>query len=193
MQALGLADNLDTFNTLVAAYAEKSRHYHTGAHINACLIHFDTALHLAQQPSAVELALWFHDAIYKPRSSTNEADSANWCKEFLRQNQALEEVVHKVHRLIMATCHNALTTDSDEQLVVDIDLAILGAPKDIYQAFELNIRKEYRWVPGFIFRAKRKQILQQLLQRKRIYHHSFFYDRLETQARDNLDAAIAHF
>lgn len=190
MHQFGLSDNEATYTELVRAYTEKHRHYHSDAHINACLQHFDAVRNLAEYPAEVELALWFHDVIYKPMSSTNELDSANWCEKFLVENNIAEDVIRRVHKLIMATCHSAELVSNDEQLVVDIDLAILGAPEDIYQAFEINVRNEYQWVPSFIFKRKRKEILQGFLDRKKIYHHTYFYDLLEHRARANLASAI---
>lgn len=88
MRQFGLMDNQTTFTALISAYTESHRHYHSDAHINACLQHFDAVQHLAEYPAEVELAFWFHDAIYKPLSSTNELDSADWCAKFalLRDN-----------------------------------------------------------------------------------------------------------
>lgn len=191
MAQLGLRENRDQWRALQSAYAEKHRHYHTAEHISACLQHLNIVGHLAEHLMEVELALWFHDAIYKPRSSTNELDSANWCSEFLQSNNVESSVIERIHQLIMITCHNAVPATNDEQLLVDIDLAILGAPEDVYWQFETNVRKEYQWVPGFIFRAKRKEILQGFLDRYRIYHHNYFYDLLERRARENLAAAIS--
>lgn len=192
MCQLGLNDNRAVYAALFDAYTEKHRHYHTDKHISACLHHLDESRHLAHQPAEVELAFWFHDAVYKRRSSTNELDSANWCCDFLSVNQVDKSIGERVHQLIMATCHSALPETNDEQLVVDIDLAILGAPDDIYWQFETNVRKEFQWVPAFVFRAKRKTILQEFLHRSRIYHHDYFYKKLEQQARTNLTSAIAH-
>lgn len=191
MAQLGLRENRDQWRALQSAYAEKHRHYHTAEHISACLQHLNIVGHFAEHRTEVELALWFHDAIYKPRSSTNELDSANWCSEFLQSNNVEPSVIERIHQLIMITCHNAVPATNDEQLLVDIDLAILGAPEDVYWQFETNVRKEYQWVPGFIFRAKRKEILQGFLDRYRIYHHNYFYDLLERRARENLAAAIS--
>jgi predicted metal-dependent HD superfamily phosphohydrolase len=191
MVKLGIKKGADVYAALVSAYSEKHRYYHTGAHIDACLSHLDQVNQFAHHSVEVELALWFHDAIYKPRSSTNERDSANWCRDFLIANQVDQQVVERIGKLIMATCHNSPPSTKDELLVVDIDLTILGAREDIYKQFETDVRHEYRWVPGFIFRSKRKEILQSFLIRKRIYQHDYFYEKLEIQARNNLQEAIA--
>lgn len=191
MHQFGLTDNQTTYAELIRAYTEKHRHYHSDAHLNACLQHFDAVQSLAEYPAEVELALWFHDAIYKPMSSTNELDSANWCSKFLAENNIADEIIQRVHKLIMATCHSAELVGNDERLVVDIDLAILGSPEDIYQTFETNVRNEYQWVPAFIFKSKRKEILQVFLAREKIYHHAYFYDLLENRARENLAFAIS--
>ena len=52
------------FARLMAAYAEPQRHYHTQQHLAECLEHLAAAYSLASEPGEVELALWFHDAIY---------------------------------------------------------------------------------------------------------------------------------
>ena len=78
MQNLGLTENQNTYNLLLQAYSEKHRHYHNKCHIDAVLKHLENSISLAGNPYEVELALWFHDAVYKPFSSSNELDSANW-------------------------------------------------------------------------------------------------------------------
>lgn len=191
MLVFGISDNVDTFQHLIASYGEAQRHYHNHVHIAACLKLFDGCNHLAVFPAEIEIALWFHDAIYKPRSTMNELDSASWCCEFLMANNVDQTVVARVHQLIMATCLNAAPVSNDEQLLVDIDLAILGAPENVYWQVEDNVRKEYKWVPGFVFRAKRKEILEGFLQRERIYNTDYLFKKLEPQARINLQAAIA--
>ena len=90
----------------------------------------------------------------------------------------------------MATEHNAIPRMNDEQLIVDIDLSILGCAPETYALFELWVRKEYRLVPNFIYRKKRKAILTGFLDRERIYCHQYFYQQLETSARTNIYHAI---
>ena len=100
------------------------------------------------------------------------------------------EAVARIRAHIMATCHLAPSVGGDSSLVVDIDLAILGATPSRYDEFERDVRREYRWVPGFIYNPKRAEILQSFLDRPRIYHWEPTYERFEQNARMNLTRAI---
>jgi len=184
------AANDDTCESLLTAYAEKGRHYHTQEHVTACLRHFDRCAHRLSEPREVELALWFHDAIYKPLSSSNEADSAAWAVSFLRNNDAQPEVVARVEQLIMVTAHDAPTATHDESLLVDIDLSILGADEKTYAMFERAVRREYWMVPMFLYRKKRAEVLAGFLQRERIFQNEPLWTEREAPARANLTAAI---
>lgn len=190
MQSIGLPQSEECFDSLHAAYSERHRHYHSVSHIKAMLHHLDSVLSLVEHPQEVELAIWFHDAIYKPLSSTNEADSASWCKKFLAQNQYDGAKINLINDLIMATLHNHEVNKNDEMLLVDIDLSILGSPAEVYDEFEKNIRKEYSIVPSFIFRKKRKKLLQAFIDRDSIFNHEHFKIKYEQLARDNMCRAI---
>jgi predicted metal-dependent HD superfamily phosphohydrolase len=95
-----------------------------------------------------------------------------------------------VQALIMATVHDAPALTKDASLLIDIDLAILGVQPQAYETFEKAVRKEYRFVPAFIYRKKRAEILKQFLSRERIYQNEPFASQLEAQARINLTQAI---
>jgi predicted metal-dependent HD superfamily phosphohydrolase len=110
-------------------YSQKSRSYHTIQHLDECFREFDLAWRLMQNPGEVELALWFHDAIYETHTSDNEERSAHWARSSLRAVGASDAVQHRVVSLILATKHNAEPDDHDARLTVDIDLCILGAAR----------------------------------------------------------------
>lgn len=186
MEGFGFDANEQTFHSLTAAYAEKHRHYHSGEHLQACLRHLDACAEQADNPMEIELALWFHDAIYRPLSGDNERKSADWAARFLVANGASEELVARIHRLVMVTEHNVPTETNDESLLVDIDLSILGADPATYAAFEEGVRKEYRIVPMFIYCRKRIAVLIGFLQRPHIYQNEPFRSERERQARVNL-------
>ncbi len=83
-QALGAEpQNPILFDQLRSRYAEPHRVYHTLDHIQDCLKQFDAARSLAERKAEVEVAIWFHDAIYDPRKSDNEERSARWAERAL--------------------------------------------------------------------------------------------------------------
>lgn len=185
------ADN-DLLPALVARYSETHRRYHTLQHLDACFKHLATARQYAAHAHEVELALWFHDAIYDIGSSTdNELRSADWARSALLSSGVDERVAQRVHALVMVTCHKALPATADEAILIDVDLAILGAPPAVFDAYEAQITAEYASVPEQQRRRGRVKILQEFLDRERIYHTPRFYELRETQARANLQRSIA--
>jgi len=190
MSALKFDSSFGSYDTLYAAYSESHRFYHTVKHIDAMLGHFDAVKELADRPAELELAIWFHDAIYKPFSNSNELDSAVWAKEFSLSNGYGQEGAERVYNLIMATLHDGQAQGKDQMLIVDIDLTILGVSPEIYDEFERNVRKEYKMVPSFIYRKKRKELLKSFLNNTSIYNMPYFKDKYEIVARDNINRAI---
>jgi len=187
---LGLAGSDAWLARLLAAYAEPGRHYHTLQHLAECLELFDRVAHLANRPGEAAIALWFHDAVYLPPAKDNEARSADWAGAALREAGAGEDVCERVWALIMATAHHAAPGDTDACLVVDIDLAILGADAARFAEYEEQVRAEYAAVPIDLFRQKRAELLARFLERPAIYQTPKLHARFENQARANLRHAI---
>ncbi len=175
---------------LLAKYAEPYRAYHNLSHVLDCLNHAASVRAQLEHPQCVELALWFHDVIYEPRAGDNEERSAAFAVEALTE-LVTPEVLRHVEELILATRHPSRPTEADARYLVDIDLAILGAPPAAFDAYEAAIRREYRWVPAPLYRRKRKQVLQSFLDLDRIYLTEHFGRRLEEQARSNLQRSIS--
>lgn len=191
MEWWSLPPNDEVFSALDSAYSERHRHYHTGSHIEDCLAQLDSVTAIAASPTEVELALWFHDAIYKPTSSSNELRSAEWVQEFLRSAGVDDKRSRHVYAYILATRHGEEFLSGDAALVVDIDLSILGREPEAYDVFERAIREEYKWVPWRIYRRKRSEVLSSFLGRSRIYATEHFRSHFELNARRNLQRAIA--
>ncbi|MFC4161367.1 HD domain-containing protein [Chitinimonas lacunae] len=179
------------YRRLLTAYAEPQRHYHTRQHLDECLHHLAETRSLALHPAEVELALWYHDAVYQPRQPDNEARSADWAVQALQAQGIDQDVAGRVRALIMATCHQALPQEPDAMLLVDIDLAILAAPAERFAEYQTQVRAEYRWVPGFLFRRKRAEILRAFLARPRLFQTDWFFSHYEAQARANLAQELA--
>ena len=70
-------DVIPVYDDLVRRYNEPDRRYHGWAHLTHCLREFDRAAVQMEIPDAVELALWFHDAVYVPCARDNEQRSAD--------------------------------------------------------------------------------------------------------------------
>lgn len=191
MDSLGFRPNDAVFTALCTAYGERHRHYHTAAHILDCLEKFALLHASVPHPDAVELAIWFHDVVYNPYRNDNEARSAQWAGQFLHDNAANTALIERTSNLILATCHDAPANDPDAMALIDIDLSILGSSEDHFSVFEQAIRREYRWVPGPLYRRRRGEILQSFLDRKRIFLTDDFHHRYEAQARVNLANTLA--
>jgi len=188
--ATNAAPPTEAFARLVALYSEPHRCYHNLAHIEDCLGEFDRAKQLATEPAAVELAIWFHDAVYDPRAADNEEHSAELAKAWLSNVHASDALKDSVGRLVMATKNHNASLHADAPLLVDVDLSILGKPPEQFWEYERQIREEYAWVDKPVFAAKRMEILRRFLARERIYQTELFFQRMEAQARANLRASV---
>lgn len=185
---IGVAPDERDYRRVRRAWRGMGRHYHTLEHLDACLREVDAARELAIRPAEVELALWFHDAVYRSWRRDNEAQSAALAAELLRA--APIETVERVRQMILDTRHQDEELGGDTALVADVDLAILGQAPEVYAIFERAIRREYWWVPRPRYVAARAALLERLLARSTIYQHDHFYDRYEKPARVNLAAEL---
>ena len=183
-------DGDEIFKQLIAAYSEPHRHYHTLQHLSECIHSLEPVLHSSTHPAELEMAIWFHDAIYDVKSHDNEKRSAAWAASALQQAHVAEQAINRIENLIRATCHTTSPVTIDEQIILDIDLSILGTDPKRYDEYEYQIRQEYAWVPDEVFRKKRSMLLQAFIKRARIYCTDYFYDTLEQAVRDNLQRAI---
>lgn len=192
-RALGVAAPDGLHERLLAAWSEPQRHYHTLQHLAECLDLADKLREAMAHPAEVVLALWFHDAVYDVRAHDNEARSAQWAAQALGDAGVSAEARERVDGLILATCHGAADAppaSPDSAVLVDIDLAILGAPEPRFAEYKAQIRAEYAWVPPDVFTVKRREILRSFLDREHIYATDTMHRRFEAQARRNLARAV---
>lgn len=188
---LGAEPAATELGAVLAAWREPQRRYHDLRHLRDCLNRWSAWQHLADHPGEVALAIWYHDAVYQPQSSGNERQSADWAVRAMGEAGLGGRAAERVHALIMATCHDAPAATPDAQLLVDIDLAVLGATPARFDAYDADVRQEYGWVPKALYRRKRAEVLRHFLQRPRLYATEAAFHELEAQARRNLAAALA--
>lgn len=187
----GPAPGPDVQASLLSRWAEPHRKYHTLQHLDECLALFECDRALAEHPGEVALALWFHDAVYDTSRHDNEAASAQWAARVLRDAGADAAVADRVHASILATRHSEVPSTPDATLLVDIDLAILGAEPARFAEYERQIRDEYGFVPEAVFREKRAGILRGFLERPALFSTPTYAARFDAPARANLARAIA--
>jgi predicted metal-dependent HD superfamily phosphohydrolase len=183
------------FAQLVAAYSEPHRHYHNLDHIDWMLnlLHLDV-MYSTPFPNpewkVLELASWFHDVVYDPRSSENESRSAEVARNSLRELDLSTDLIARVSELIMMTKdHQAPPMDFDALLFLDLDLSILASVPKKYEEYARAIRKEYAWVGDREFYLGRRKVLQVFLERT-VFRTDWFRPK-EPDARLNIHREIA--
>jgi predicted metal-dependent HD superfamily phosphohydrolase len=180
-----------TFEHLVAAYSEPGRFYHTLSHIENVLTSIDRLTGDAPHP-ALQFAAWFHDAVYDTHAKDNEEQSAALARTMLPQLNIPADIVAATERLILLTkSHVPESGDVEGKVLVDADLAILGATPNEYEEYARAIRREYAWVPEVQYRARRSRILADFLKRPRIYYTPVMFEACEQAARKNVATEIA--
>ena len=173
---------------LLECYAEPQRAYHTLQHLEECLVILNDAkqTRLIEKPDLIEMALWFHDTVYDPQGSENEALSAEMAREALGDTELAREVA----RLILLTKSHQPGEGPEDAWIIDIDLAIFAQPLERVREYERQIRQEYAWVPGAVYAEKRVEILTGFLHRQHLYLTEWARERFEASARENLRALI---
>ena len=177
----------ELFDALAGCYSGPGRFYHNLHHVAEVLRLLGSVGVRPPQDEAVCFAAWFHDAVYDTRRDDNEEKSAELAAGWLAQLRVPAEIVGSVRQMILATKrHEAGKLSAEAALFLDSDLAILGAPEEIYLQYRAAIRKEYAWVEDAIYRRERRRILENFIARERLYFTDELCACFEAQARRNL-------
>lgn len=179
---------------LLSRHRQPHRRYHTATHVMWVLRHIDdlAADSTPVDLNAVRAAALFHDAVYDPRSPTNEHDSAGLARRVLADCGWEPARVDRVAALIELTAgHVAPDTDLGADILLDADLAILGAEPADYRAYVTGVRAEYAHVDDDAWRVGRAAVLRSFLDRPAIYRTTSMQAARERRARANLSAELA--
>ncbi|MCU4366802.1 metal-dependent hydrolase [Acinetobacter courvalinii] len=177
------------FNKLIAAYSEKQRAYHTLQHVYECLVLLESIRSDLKDAYSVELALWFHDAVYDPQAKDNELKSAELFGRYMVQDLSVE-IVEKIKRWIIATQKHEAADELDLQFLLDIDLAILAASPERFEEYEQQIQQEYAWVDPDVYSIKRKEVLAHFYQAEPLYQTEYFQQNFEQRVKQNLNRIL---
>ena len=185
----------DLMLSLRQRYDAEGRTYHNWSHIQALLTQFERLTNAFHDPAAVEIALYYHDVIYAPGSTTNESDSADVMAQELTGRADANEIASAT-LIVNATAAHAVPAGTAPQLAqdcamfLDMDLAILGADAEAFDSYDRNIRQEFAMVPDAMFYPARLKVMQGFLDRERIYLTERFHVSHDTKARSNLRRLI---
>jgi predicted metal-dependent HD superfamily phosphohydrolase len=186
-----LPDCPDVRDELVAAYADPSRGYHDIRHLSEVLDRLDElATHGADYDATpVQLAAWFHDAVYDGERDAEER-SAAWAEDALA-TVAPAPVVAEVVRLVRLTeTHSPEDADGNGCALSDADLGILAAPRERYDQYVAAVRREYAHLPDDVFSAGRADVLRSLAEKPQLFHTAYARERWEAAARANLEREL---
>lgn len=155
---------------LVARHREDHRHYHSIDHVSEVLAEATRLLRFEAEadPVAVELAVWFHDAIYDPAAGPGESEAAS-ADLAVDRLPALAEadrdrLAHEVARLVRLTVdHRVEPADRSGAVLVDADLWVLSAPVERYDRYVADVRAEYGHVADDAWTAGRSSVLARFL------------------------------
>lgn len=177
---------------LLRRWAEPQRRYHTTDHLAAVLDRIDELAPHADDMPAVQLAAWFHDAVYRPDRSENEERSAALAERALPELGIDPARTSEVARLVRLTVtHDPAPDDRNGAVLCDADLAVLAGSPDAYAAYAAAVRAEYAFVPDPDFRTGRAAVLRQLLALPHLFRTPHGHDRWEHPARHNLSTELA--
>lgn len=188
----GLGGDEATIDDVISRHHEPHRRYHSVVHVARVLQAVDelVAVHGVPDADVVRAAAIFHDAIYDPTASDNERRSAELAEAALVRNSWSPERAAEVARLVMATAGH-MADDPGAQVLLDADLAVLGAEPAVYDAYVRGVRIEYGHVGDEQWRIGRAGVLRSFLDRDRIYRTATMSARAEHRARANLSAELA--
>ena len=181
------------FKVLRDLYCGPDRHYHDFEHIYESLRTLDHYMSLAENPRAIEAAIWFHDAIYDTHAADNEERSADLAGQWLNKLGEPAAFILLVRKRIMATKHDKVLEGNhltDEQLTADIDLTPLGYKAGEFDRLGDCIRREHHWVKEDDYKKRNTRRLRAFLARRTIYYSPNFRMNFERPARKNLLRAI---
>lgn len=180
-------------DSMLARHREAHRRYHTLTHVMWVLRHISALVAAGESTTdvhAVRLAALWHDAVYDATASDNEARSAVLARAAAEELGWSSPRQDLVERLVLATAGHH-PTDADETMLIDADLAILGASAQDYAAYVIGVRSEYGHVDDAAWRTGRAAVLDGFLAQPHIFTTPSMRSQRETRARANMSAELA--
>ncbi|WP_299677496.1 hypothetical protein [uncultured Dokdonia sp.] len=177
------------FKEVEKQYTQITRHYHSLDHIQQLFVHIKNVVLSDIEKSILAHVALFHDVIYESHSKENEIKSAQIAVTWLDKLAIPNPVQLQIKEIIIGTATHT-SHDPLAQLFFDMDISILGAPKEAYINYYHAIKKEYNTVPDLIYKIGRKQFLKQLLDQDTLFYTKKYQEIYELQARMNIQEEL---
>jgi predicted metal-dependent HD superfamily phosphohydrolase len=182
-ERLGLGPDL--YVELLSRWSEPHRHYHDVRHLAATLDALDLLEVDAASSPVVQLAAWFHDAVYAGVAGVDEQQSADLAERMLGSFPASD--VDEVVRLVLLTAtHDPAPGDVAGSALCDADLSILGALPGRYDVYVRDVRLDYAHVDDASWALGRTAVLDSLLSLDPLYRTPMGQELWSQRARENL-------
>ena len=187
-----------------SCYSSNKRYYHNLTHI---LNMMEQSQRECKNNVALIVAIFLHDIIQKDNHSYNineyskygissidwndcsyEKQSALFVTYFSKVANLNPNFVKEIDNLIKTTEHfskqNKDKLTLEQNYILKIDFDILGSPKNIYNEYAQNIRKEYQEYNDIDYNNGRKEVLKSLM--NTIEKASYFSEIFKTNACKNI-------
>ncbi len=186
-------DDLISFwwNEIEENYCKKWKFYHNLNHIYSFIELYEQYNNLIEgNKNDFLLSIFFHDIIYIPSRNDNEKESVKLFERFYEEIKPNNINKDNVKEFIYETENHLLAKEysNDINLFLDMDIYII-ADKN-WEEYENNIRKEFIFVNDEMYKIKRKEFLESLEKKEKIFRTKTFYDKYENDGRNNIKNII---
>lgn len=199
---------VSVYSDIVSAYTEPHRAYHTLNHLEFMFEKLDNMLQIYMLSDDVDrkalyFATWFHDVVYVTNAPENEPHeineiaSANYAVNTLRKIGLTDDrLLDTIYHLIIATKHHVPDESLPfdlllQQILLDADMAILGADSHIYKKYVSQIEFEWSHIPQEKFHQGRSSFLAGMLQKNGIFYTEYMKELYDTQAIQNIKQELS--
>lgn len=176
--------NAECWTEIETKYSSKKRYYHNLMHLENMLDELDQVESQVKDLDTTLFTIYYHDIIYDATKNDNEHQSALLFEKRIAETTFVN--IAECMAQIESTKEHMLSLDNDTNILLDLDLSILGQSPKEYQQYCENIRMEYHIYPDVVYRNGRKEVLKSLLELDSIYKTDYFKQKYENQAKLNM-------
>ena len=179
------------WHEILENYTKKWKFYHNLNHVYSFVNLFEKYnKFINNYKNEFLISIYFHDIIYIPSRNDNEEESINMFNKFYNEVKPNNLNKEKVIEFIAETKNHSLSKDYDFELDLFLDMDMQIVSDENWEDYENKIRKEYCFVDETEYKNKRRQFLQSLINKNRIFRTQIFYDTYEQIAKNNITNII---